>query len=142
MQKKSPAKKTVKRAVKRPAMAEVPAPEMHECQCAASCGCGCGCHCGKFKKFIVLLIVFALGFAVAKITCCCGRHHMPKMQPKFENGCLVMDSIKCPKMQSELIFADTDMNGCITRMEFESVKKSMDKRMREHRMEREDRDYD
>jgi hypothetical protein len=139
MQKKSPAKKTVKRVAKRPIMAEVPAPEMHECHCGASCGCGC--HGGKFKKFIVLLIVFILGFAVAKITCCRGRHHMPKMEPKFENGCLVMDSIKCPKMQQELVFADTDMNGCVTRMEFESVKKSMDKRMREHR-ERFERDDD
>ena len=139
MQKKSPAKKTVKRVAKRPIMAEVPAPEMHECHCGASCGCGC--HGGKFKKFIVLLIVFILGFAVAKITCCRGRHHMPKMEPKFENGCLVMDSIKCPKMQQELVFADTDMNGCVTRMEFESVKKSMDKRMREHRRH-EERDDD
>lgn len=139
MQKKLPAKKTVKRTTKRPAMAEVPAPEMHECQCAASCGCGC--HGGKFKKFIVLLIVFALGFAVAKITCCRG-HRMPKMEPNFENGCLVIDSIKCPKMQQELVFADTDMNGCITRMEFDSVKKAMHKRMREHRREREERDDD
>jgi hypothetical protein len=139
MQKKSSVKKVTKRTTKRPVMAEIPVPEMHECQCGASCGCGCGCHCGKFKKFIVLLIIFALGFAVAKITCCRG-HRMPKMQPKFENGCLVMDSIKCPKMQSELVFADTDMNGCITRAEFGSMKKSMHKKMHKHRMEREDRD--
>lgn len=124
MQKKSPVKKTTKRAT--PHMATVRAPEMHECQCGSSCGC----HCGKFKKFIVLLIVFILGFAVAKITCCRGYRHMPKMEPKFENGCLVLDSIKCPKMQQELVFADTDMNGCITRIEFESVKKSMHKKMR------------
>lgn len=128
MQKKSSVKKTTKRAA--PHMATVRAPEMHECQCGTSCGCGC--HCGKFKKFIVLLIVFILGFAVAKITCCRGHRHMPRIQPKFENGCLVMDSIKCPKMQHELMFADTDMNGCITSIEFDSVKKSMHKRMREH----------
>ena len=130
MQKKSSVKQTVKRALRRPAMANV-APEMHECQCGASCGCGC--HCGKFKKFIVILIVFAIGFAVAKITCCHGHRHMPKMHPEFENGCLVMDSIKCPKMQQELVFADTDMDGCITRVEFDSAKKSMRKKMREHR---------
>ena len=138
MQKKSSVKKVTKRSTKRPITMESPASEMHECQCGASCGCRCGCHCGKFKKFIVLLIVFALGFAVAKITCCRGHRHMPKMQPKFENGCLVMDSVKCPKMQSELIFADTDMNGCITRAEFDSMKKSMHKKMRGHRMERND----
>jgi len=136
MQKKSSVKHTTKRAPKRTVAAEVAAPEMHECHCGTSCGCGC--HCGKFKKFIVLLIVFALGFAVAKITCCHGRHHMPRIQPKFENGCLVMDSIKCPKMQQELVFADTDMDGCVTRAEFDSVKKSMDKRMREHRKHEED----
>ncbi len=138
MQKKSSVKRTTKRTVKRPAMAEIPAPEMHECKCGTSCGCGC--HCGKFKKFIVLLIVFALGFAVAKLTCCRGHHHMPKMEPKFENGCLVMDSIKCPKKQSELVFADTDMDGCISRVEFDSVKKSMHKKMREHRRHDERKD--
>ncbi|MBP5485196.1 MAG: hypothetical protein J6Y07_00600 [Alphaproteobacteria bacterium] len=136
MQKKSSVKKVTKRTTKRPVMTTVPAPEVHECHCGTSCGCGC--HGGKFKKFIILLIVFALGFAVAKITCCHGHRHMPKMQPKFENGCLVMDSIKCPKMQQNLIVADVDLNGCISREEFRAVKKSMFKEMREHREERDD----
>lgn len=140
MQKKSSVKKVATRAPKRTVAVEKPMPEMHECKCGASCGCGC--HCGKFKKFIVLLIVFALGFAVAKITCCGGHRHMPKMQPKFENGCLVMDSIKCPKMVENLAMADVDMDGCITRAEFRAAKKSMHNEMREHHEEREERDDD
>ncbi len=131
MQKKSSVKHTTKRAPKRTIAVEARAPEMHECHCGASCGCGC--HCGKFKKFIVLLIVFILGFAVAKLTCCRGHRYMPKMQPKFENGCLVLDSIKCPKMKQDLVFADTDMDGCISQIEFDSVKKSMHHKRPERR---------
>jgi len=137
MQKKSSVKKATKPVARRAAPV---APEMHECHCGASCGCGC--HCGKFKKFIVLLIVFVLGFAVAKITCCHGRRHMPNMHPKFENGCLVMDSIKCPKMRADLAMADVDMDGCISREEFRAVKKSMHNEMRKHHERFEERDDD
>jgi len=133
MQKKSSVKRNTRTTTRKNVTTEVKMPQVHvhECQCGNACSCGC--HCGRFKKFIVLLIVFILGFAVAKITCCRGRHHMPKIQPVFDNGCLVMDSIKCPKMQQELIFADTDMNGCITQEEFSSVKRSMHEKMRAHR---------
>ena len=119
-------KKTVKPVAKRNVV--VPAADAHECHCGGACACGC--HHGKFKKFIVLLIVFLLGFAVAKLTCCHGRHGMPKMHPRFENGCLVMDSVKCPKMQEALVNADADMNGCITRAEFGAVRRAMHKDMR------------
>ena len=113
--------KTTKKTVK-PAVAATPV--AHECPCGGECKCGC--HHGKFKKFVVLVIVFLIGFAVAKMTCCHrGMHGMPKMQPVFDNGCLVVESIKCPKMQEALANADVDMNGCITVDEFRAVKKSM-----------------
>ena len=131
MPKKTTMKRGTKTTTKRTVAAPVATPEMHECHCGASCGCGC--HHGKFKKFIILLIVFALGFAVAKITCCRGHRHMPKMQPKFDNGCLVMDSIKCPKMVQDLRNADADMDGCISRAEFDAVVKPMHQKMRDHR---------
>lgn len=131
MPKKTVTKKTVK-AAKAPKMKEVPAPEMPACPCGGECKCGC--HHGKFKKFIVLLIVFLIGFAVAKMTCCHrGMHHMPKIQPVFENGCLVMESVKCPKMIEELANADVDMNGCISVEEFKTVKRAMRREMREPR---------
>lgn len=130
MPKKTTVKRGTKTTNKRTVAVETKKPEMHECHCGASCGCGC--HCGKFKKFIVLLIVFILGFAVAKLTCCRGHRHMPKMEPKFENGCLVMDSIKCPKMLEDLSRADIDMNGCITRAEFDTAVKPMHHGMRDH----------
>lgn len=106
-------------------MAEV-RPETHECPCGGGCKCGCGC--GKFKKFIVLLIVFALGFAVAKfVPCHRFKHNMPEFHPEFVDGCLKMDSIKCPKMQEFVARADADMNGCITKEEFHAAKPEMPK---------------
>lgn len=130
MPKKTTAKKTAKAATKRtPKMAEMPMPEAHACTCGGECKCGC--HHGKFKKFIVLVIVFLIGFAVAKMTCCHhGMHRMPKMNPVFENGCLVMESIKCPKMVEALANADVDMNGCITMEEFKTIKREMRREMR------------
>ena len=117
-------KKTIKKETRRAAPV-VSAPEPH------ACPCGCGCHHGKFKKFVVLLIVFLLGFAVAKMTSCRGphMHGMPKIHPVFQNGCLVMDSIKCPKMVEALQNADADANGCISKEEFRTVKRQFKKGM-------------
>lgn len=118
--------KTTKRTVKKAAPVAAKAPEMHECQCGAACQCGC--HHGKFKKFIVLLIVFLLGFAVAKITCCHKKHFMPmvpKMHPVFQNGCLDMASVKCPKMIEMLQASEANVDGCITKEEFRAMKKAM-----------------
>lgn len=122
--KKTVTKKTVKPAVKRAVRVEPTMPEMHACACGAECKCGC--KCGKFKKFIVLFIVFCIGFAVAKFTCCHGmRHHMrgmPEMQPVFVNGCLDMESVKCPKMQELLKNADVNADECISIEEFDAIK--------------------
>lgn len=130
MPKTTSKKTTVKRT---PRMAEVK-PEVHECMCGG--GCKCGCACGKFKKFIVLLIVFALGFAVAKfVPCHRGKHFMhpmPEFHPEFVGGCLDIESIKCPKMQEFVAHADADMDGCITEEEFKASKPQMHHRMPKH----------
>lgn len=123
--------KTTKRVIKKSAPAVAVAPEMHECQCGAACKCGC--HHGKFKKFIVLLIVFLLGFAVAKMVPCHKFHRMHKgmqMHPVFQNGCLDMASIKCPKMVETLQASEANADGCITMGEFKEIKKAMHREMR------------
>lgn len=127
MPKKTNSRATKSVAKKNTKTVATPVVEPQECHCGASCGCGC--HHGKFRKIFVLIIVFLVGFAVAKFTCCCGMHRMHKMRPVFDNGCLVMESVKCPKMQQALAAADADMNGCITREEFDSVKREMHHRM-------------
>lgn len=119
--KKAPAKKTV--AAKKVApVVEMPAPEIKPCPCGGNCKCHKG---GFFKKFILILIIFALGFASAKL-CCCGKK-FGKMgpRPEFDNGCLV---IKCPKLAKMAPMMDTDHNGCVTKEEFRTAKKHMKKR--------------
>lgn len=126
MPKKSTTKKTTKTSVKKPVAA--PVMDAHTCSCGADCKCGC--HGGKFRKFIVLLIVFGLGFAIAKITCCSHGRHMPRhnmreMHPVFVNGCLDMESVKSPKMKELLQTADTDADNCISIAEYKTVKSAM-----------------
>lgn len=122
-------RKTVKKSnVGRPrkVAAEKTVPAVHECANGATCHCEC--KCGKFRKFIVLLIVFFIGFAVAKMTCCHKPHHMPNhpdMHPVFVNGCLDIESVKCPKMLEMLATADANADGCVTVSEFGAVKHAM-----------------
>ena len=126
-------KTTKTRTVKKTAPVMNTVPQAYECPCGAECHCGC--HHGKFKKFIVLLIVFLIGFAAAKFTCCPHRHHMrkgPEMHPVFENGCLDMASIKCPKMVETLQVSAANADACITLEEFQEVKEAMHREMREH----------
>ncbi len=119
--KKAPAKKA-------PVKATVPA--AHECACGHDCHCGHNCHCHhgcKFshvlKKIIVFIIIFALGFAAAKFVPC-GKKHPRMPKPQFENGCLVVDSIKCPKLLEQLPVIDADANGCVTTDEFRAAKRA------------------
>ena len=42
-----------------------------------------------------------------------------------ENGCVVMSSIKCPKLLADLATADNDANGCISKAELKQVIKEM-----------------
>lgn len=128
-----PKKTTKKTTTVRKTTRVAPAPVMdaHACGCGDSCKCGC--KCGKIKKLIVMLIVFLLGFAVAKFAFCPCHHHnmkMPHMHPVFVDGCLDMQSVKCPKMQETLAVADVDANGCITEEEFKDAKRAMRHHMR------------
>lgn len=132
--KKAPAKKVAD--VKK--VAAAPVMEKHPCGCDKNCACGGTCaqhaHCkcrrgGFFKKLILFLIIFALGFAAAKM-CCCGKGKFGP-RPEFDNGCLV---IKCAKLAQMAPMIDTDQNGCITREEFKAAKKHMRHGERAHEM--------
>jgi len=95
-------------------------PELHEYHC--------GCSCGPVKKTIILTCMFLLGFAVAKFAFCdckACHHRFAKEHPVFVNGCLDMQSIKCPKMQEMLANADMDADGCVSVSEFNAVKRIM-----------------
>lgn len=134
--KKAPVKKV---AAKKAAVKEVkvvmPVMESCACGCGADCHCCGGCKCcgskfGRFmRKLIFVLVVFALGFAAAKLCCCGPRHHGPRMH--FVNGCLDVASVQCPKMQEALPAMDINQDGCITRDEFRQVKRNMRAEIRE-----------
>ncbi len=130
--KKAPAKKPVakKAPAKKPVAKKVAAPvvsEVHTCGCGHECKCAhrCGCGFGRFVlKLIVFLVVFAMGYACAKMEPCGkGPKHMPRAQ--FDNGCLVMESVKCPKFAEKLAAADMNADGCIDVKEYRTVKKQM-----------------
>ena len=123
--KKAPAKKPVaKKPVAKPVAPVAPVIEKHDCGCGHDCACGSACACGKkkctfgrfFKKLILIMIIFALGFVAAKM--CCDGHRRPR--PVFENGCLV---VKCPKLAQMAPMMDVDGDGCITKAEFKAARK-------------------
>ena len=128
-----PTKKIIKKTTVKKAPVKKSAPVMeHECGCGENCKCHCHGGAHWVKHIIVWAIIFALGMVCGKLFCC-GNHgmkHMPKMQPVFVNGCLDMESIKCPKMQEKLAAADVDANECISVEEYKAVKKEMRKEMR------------
>ena len=132
--KKTTKRTTTKRVVKPVvAPAKAPAPELHEHHC--------GCKCTPLKKAFYLGGMFILGFVAAYFLACpCHHHHkmkmgMHRMHPVFVNGCLDMQSVKCPKMAEELANADTDANGCISEEEFRTVKHAMRRDMDENKTE-------
>jgi hypothetical protein len=51
----------------------------------------------------------------------------------FENGCLKMDSIQCPKMVEKLANADVNGDNCVSLEEYKVIKKEMKKDMRGHK---------
>lgn len=120
--KKTVAKKTVKpaKATTKTIKPATPEIETHTCNCGNSCACGCHHHCGAFKKIVVMIIVFCLGYATAHFFPCkkYHKHMMPKLTPVYVNGCLDMDSIKCPKAQKALANADENADGCISEAEY------------------------
>lgn len=123
-------KTTVKKsaAAKQPVMESpvlMPTPETHECMCGAGCKCHHGCTFGRFiKKLIIVLVIFALGFAAAKM-CCCKHPGMHAPRVHFVNGCVDVASIKCPKLAAEIPNMDINGDGCVSRDEFRAVKKEM-----------------
>ncbi len=128
MVKKTSVKKTV---AKKTATRVQPVMENeHKCGCGHECHCGCHCGFWRFiRNLLILLIVFVLGAMSARFFM--KVHHMPMPHVDFDdNGCVVVDSIKCPKMLEKLQSADMDSDGCITKQEF---KKSMFKK---HKMKR------
>ncbi|MBO5704428.1 MAG: hypothetical protein J6R99_00240 [Alphaproteobacteria bacterium] len=128
--KKTTAKKT---AAKKAPVKVAPAPVVEKLPCGCDKGCACAGKChkcgGVFKKLVIFLVIFGLGFATAKL-CCCekGRKMMPR--PEFENGCLV---IKCPKMAQMVPVMDADKNGCVSVEEFKAARKHMRKMKKQHR---------
>ncbi|MBQ5699671.1 MAG: hypothetical protein IIV74_00020 [Alphaproteobacteria bacterium] len=134
--KKTATKKTVSKATAKKAPVKktvAPVVEKHPCGCDKGCACagncvehGCctkkKCTFGRFlKKLILFLIIFALGFAAAKM-CCCDKRGKMGPRPEFENGCLV---VKCPKMAEMMPAMDTNADGCVTREEFKAMRKNM-----------------
>ncbi|MDR0449543.1 MAG: hypothetical protein LBG89_03765 [Rickettsiales bacterium] len=125
------AKKSVKKTAMKPAAKAAPAVKAAP---AAACGCGCGCG-GKFKwvkKILVLLVVFALGFAACCAMCGgkCWKGHMGKMNRGAalfdKNGCLNVAAME-KKMQGkftaqQLAAADANNDGCITKEEFKGMR--------------------
>ena len=127
--KKAPAKKApAKKVADVKKVAAAPVVEKLPCGCDKGCACGGECGCAKkkctfgrfLKKLILVMVIFALGFAAAKMCCCDKRGGKPR--PQFENGCLV---VKCEKLQQMVPMMDTDADGCVTREEFRAARKMM-----------------
>lgn len=138
--KKTAAKKPVTKKVAAPVvkMAPVATPEMHKCPCGQNCPCGknctCGqnCHCGEkcccgagrsFMRILWIAVVVIVAIVALRLCCCGPRHHGPRVH--FTNGCLDVESVKCPKLASALPAMDINQDGCITRDEFRAVKRRM-----------------
>lgn len=118
--KKAPAKKPVAKKVVAPV---APVVETHTCGCGADCKCHQKKRCGFWKKLLVAVIFFALGFAAAKFCPCAKKFHRGP-RPVFDNGCLV---VKCPKMAEMLPMMDVNNDGCVDKAEFKSARKHMKK---------------
>ncbi|MFQ6730214.1 MAG: hypothetical protein ACLRFK_04165 [Alphaproteobacteria bacterium] len=121
--KKTVAKKpAVKPAAKKTISKKAAAPVVEHAHCCCEHKCGCKCHRGKgLKKLIAVILVFALGFATAKV---CDTHKMHKKMPRpeFDNGCLV---VKCPKMANMVSKLDANKDGCVSVKEFRATEKHM-----------------
>lgn len=113
-----------------------------DCKCGSKCNCGTGCNCGSkckchchgfghfIKKLIIALILLALGFAAAKV-CCCGKGMRGPRVHFAQNGCMVEESVKCPKLRELLPAMDINQDGCITREEYREIKRQMRQQVQE-----------
>lgn len=126
---KPAAKKTVTKRVatkptKKVVRATAPVVEKTSCACGNKCHCCC-CRGHRFVRFgikvIVLCVVFMCGMAVAPLF----MRDMPKSpmhNMKFDDsGCVVLESVTCPKMLETLATADENADGCISRDEIRAA---------------------
>jgi len=114
---KKTTKKTIKKTSVKPVMKEIPLPDPY-------------CHCTKRKRNTILTCVFAasllLGMFIAHMFFCPVCPHKAKPHVQFdENGCAVVESIKCPKMLESLPMIDVNHDGCITKQEMDLSKRGM-----------------
>lgn len=134
--KKPVAKKTAKPVIAPETIITAPVPETPKCKCGADCACGAECKCArggsKFGRFvmrlIVVLIVFALGFAAAKLID--GGRDFRGPRVDFDNGCLKESSVKCPQIRDALPVMDVNGDGCISRDEYRAIMREMHRQMR------------
>ena len=121
-------KATAKTVAAKPVAAKqlVDAP-MHECHCGCNCCCRGHRFIGFCIKVIILCIVFLLGCVSAPWLMRKGHDSMMRHIAFDDNGCVVLESIKCPKLLETLATSDDDANGCISREELESAMKEMRK---------------
>ena len=55
-----------------------------------------------------------------------GAHKSMMRHIQFDdNGCVMLESIKCPKLLERLATADDDANGCISRVELKTALRDM-----------------
>ncbi len=129
--KKTATKSTLKKTNTRRAQpVATPVPAQHECPCGDACHCGYGCGCGhRFIKFciklIILCMVFFLGVIASPWFVKNPGHHMMRDIAFDDNGCVVLETVKCPKLLETLATADDDANGCISRAELKSAMREM-----------------
>ena len=112
------ATKSAPKAVKATNVATPYMESVHDCKCS-------GGKFGRFvKKLIIALILLALGFAAAKI-CCCDKGMRGPHVVFADNGCMVEESVQCPKLLELLPAMDINQDGCITRDEYREIKHQM-----------------
>ena len=117
--------KTVK-AVK-PAVVKQPVVHEHDC------GCGCGHHCCCGNRWVVigikiavLAVVFLLGCFTSALIMHDG-HKGPRPVDFDAKGCVVLESVKCPKLLETLATADSNADGCISKDELKAAHEEMRK---------------
>lgn len=123
-----------KKISRKPVAKKAPVKQMqmmeHKCECGENCHCHCHGAAHWLKHLLVWAIIFALGMVCGKMVGCHHGKHMPKLNPVFENGCLKMDSIQCPKMLEKMANADMNGDNCISLEEYKAIKKEMKQEMR------------
>ena len=120
--KKPAARKAAPKAAAKPVLKTTPVATAPASTCTPATCCG-GKKGHWLKKVLLIIVVFALGYAACFF---CPKKPGHGMMRKFDqNGCLMMERIKCPMLAQKVMAADLDNDGCITRQEFRAWKKSV-----------------